>query len=643
MSNPEWNQVFAFSHCKQGRHSVGHCRFGLSESPDIIPSNCTVAPQWIQLYNSRNQRVEAEILLARFSGYQGDEQWNRDASYKGADALPDIRSQLYFTPKLTYLRVNVTQASNLVPKDPFARDPQYYVRVSLGNQTLTTRTSPGRNPMWNQDLMFVAVAPFVEHDLIISVEDRVNSSSFDVVGTGSITCQHYDRRSDDREVTSMGLDLVTCNPQVISRIYMTVCLDEGFSVQHESAFYTSDFRAADSKLWTPKIGVLELGILRASGLMSNAYCVAKYGDKWVRTKKTDGNFNWNEVYRWDVYDPYTVVTLAVFDDRDSMPLGKVRIRLSSLSTGRVYTHSYPLLVIQPNGVKKMGEIDLAVRFTCSSWLKLLRTYSQPLLPKMHYILPLPGSESLRRQAAEIVSMCLARTEPPLKKEVVDYILNLDSHSWSVRRSKVNHSRIVDTLAWSYNFLDEVCTWKSTPKTLFAAFCIFMFIVFPDMVLSFLPLLVFFTGLFFYFYSSDLPPHFDATLSQATRELDPEEFDTYPSSQLRDVVSERYDNLRRLAGEVQTVLGHVSSLVERLFLLFSWRDRRATALFLLFCLVTGAFLIPLWWFTSRYLPLFKVFQLLGTLYVMRPPRFRQRGLSWFFSFFWRLPSRHDDLF
>src|SRR5438046_2521442 len=87
----------------------------------------------------------------------------------------------------------------------------------------------------------------------------------------------------------------------------------------------------------------------------------------------------NEQYTWEVYDPATVLTIGVFDNgqlgersgektsggRDGK-IGKVRIRLSTLETGRVYTHSYPLLILHPSGVKKMGEVHLAIRFSSTS-------------------------------------------------------------------------------------------------------------------------------------------------------------------------------------------------------------------------------------------------------------------------------------
>ncbi|MBA0813499.1 hypothetical protein Gohar_027344, partial [Gossypium harknessii] len=46
----------------------------------------------------------------------------------------------------------------------------------------------------------------------------------------------------------------------------------------------------------------------------DAYYVAKYGTKWVKTRMFVDSFDpkWNEQYSWDVYDPYTVLTMGVF-------------------------------------------------------------------------------------------------------------------------------------------------------------------------------------------------------------------------------------------------------------------------------------------------------------------------------------------
>ncbi|KAJ0810040.1 putative C2 domain, phosphoribosyltransferase, C2 domain superfamily [Helianthus annuus] len=172
---------------------------------------------------------------------------------------------------------------------------------------------------------------------------------------------------------------------------------------------------------------------------TDAYCVAMYGTKWVRTRTVIDSFapKWNEQYTWEVFDPCTVMTIGVFDNfhlqgGDSR-IGKVRIRLSTLETDRVYTHSYPLLVLAPSGVKKMGEIHLVLRFTCSSLLNILHMYSQPCLPKMHYNHPLTFTQSnhMRHHAQQIVSMRLSQIEPPLRKENVDYMLIGVSTMWNL--------------------------------------------------------------------------------------------------------------------------------------------------------------------------------------------------------------------
>ena len=47
-----------------------------------------------------------------------------------------------------------------------------------------------------------------------------------------------------------------------------------------------------------------------------AYCVAKYGPKWVKTRTIIDSLSpkWNEQYTWEVYDPCTVITIVVFDN-----------------------------------------------------------------------------------------------------------------------------------------------------------------------------------------------------------------------------------------------------------------------------------------------------------------------------------------
>ncbi|KAL0337998.1 UNVERIFIED_CONTAM: FT-interacting protein 3 [Sesamum calycinum] len=486
-SNPEWNQVFAFS-------------------KDRIQASVleSLAPQWYRLEDRKNEKAKGELMLAVWMGTQADEAfpeaWHSDAAaVSGADGLANIRSKVYLSPKLWYLRVNVIEAQDLQPSDK-SRFPEVFVKAILGNQALRTRVSMSKsiNPMWNEDLMFVAAEPF-EEPLILSVEDRVAPNKDEVLGRCAVPLQYVDRRLDHKPVSTRWYNLEKHvivegekkkEVKFASKIHMRICLEGGYHVLDESTHYSSDLRPTAKQLWKSSIGVLELGILNAQGLSpmktkdgratTDAYCVAKYGQKWVRTRTIIDSFapKWNEQYTWEVFDPCTVVTIGVFDNchlqggdkagRDSR-IGKVRIRLSTLETDRVYTHSYPLLVLHPSGVKKMGEIHLAVRFTCSSLVNMMHMYSQPLLPKMHYIHPLTVSQldSLRHQATQIVSIRLSRAEPPLRKEVVEYMLDVGSHMWSMRRSKANFFRIMGVLSGLIavgKWFDQICNWKNPITT-----------------------------------------------------------------------------------------------------------------------------------------------------------------------------------
>ena len=679
--NPEWNQVFSFSKDRiqasfveitikdKDLHKddfIGKLVFDLNEIPKRVPPDSPLAPQWYHLEDQKGNKVKGEIMLAIWMGTQADEAfpeaWHSDASAVPSDGLTNTRSKVYLSPRLWYVRVNVIEAQDLVPSEK-ARYPEVFVRVSLGNQIQRTRISPSRsiNPTWNEDLLLVAAEPFEEH-LVLTVEDKLPNKE-EVLGKTVIPFSVIDRRLDSKAVNSRWFHLegeykeVSVGAKFASRIHLRVCLDGGYHVLDESAHYSSDLRPTARQLWRPTIGVLELGILSAQGLQplktkdgrgtNDAYCVAKYGQKWIctRTIIDSSNPKWNEQYHWEVYDPCTVLTIGVFDNccleksnRD-LKIGKVRIRLSTLETDRVYTHSYPLLLLHPTGVKKMGEVQLAVRFTCSSMLNMMQMYSQPLLPKMHYLHPLSVGQldRLRHQATQIMALRLSRAEPPLRREVVEYMLDVDLHMWSIRRSKANFFRIMAVLSGIVSiaqWLNHICQWKNMLTTVLIHLLFLLLVIYPELILPTVFLYLFLIGLWYLRWRPRQPPHMDARLSQAEHvhpdELD-EEFDTFPSSRAPEVVRMRYDRLRSVAGKVQTVVGDLATQGERLQALLSWRDPRATALFVFFCLVAAIMF---------YVVPFQVIVLLSGLYTLRHPRFRNKLPSVPLNFFRRLPARTD---
>ncbi|XP_019450826.1 PREDICTED: FT-interacting protein 1 isoform X2 [Lupinus angustifolius] len=692
--HPIWKQIFAFS--KERLQSnllevtvkdkdigkddfVGRVMFDLTEVPLRVPPDSPLAPQWYRLENKKGWKDSnnGEIVLAVWMGTQADESfpeaWHSDAHNVSHSNLANTRSKVYFTPKLYYLRVQVIEAQDLVPSEK-GRAPEAVVRVQLGNQMRYTGPSPMRgtdSPIWNDELMFVAAEPF-EDFIIVTVEDKVGPSNVEILGREIISVRNVPLKHEtgklpdarwynlrrpsavDEEETEKKKDKFS------SKIHLRIVLEAGYHVLDESTHFSSDLQPSSKHLRKKNIGILELGILSArnllpmkakEGITTDAYCVAKYGNKWVRTRTLLDTLSprWNEQYTWEVHDPCTVVTVGVFDNchvngssesRDQR-IGKVRIRLSTLETDRVYTHYYPLLVLQPNGLKKNGELHLAVRFTCTAWVNMVAQYGRPLLPKMHYVQPIPVRhiDWLRHQAMQIVAARLARAEPPLRREAVEYMLDVDYHMWSLRRSKANFHRIMSLLSGvtgMCKWLNDISTWRNPITTCLVHVLFLILVCYPELIFPTIFLYLFVIGIWNYRFRPRHPPHMDARLSQAETthpdELD-EEFDSFPTTKPSDIVRMRYDRLRSVAGRVQTVSGDLATQGERAQAILSWRDPRATAIFIIFSLIWAIFI---------YVTPFQLVAILVGLYMLRHPRFRSKMPSVPVNFFKRLPSKSDLL-
>lgn len=698
-SNPEWKQVFAFSKEKIQSSQVevfvrdkemvardeyiGKVVFDMHEVPTRVPPDSPLAPQWYRLEDRRGEKkVKGEVMLAVWMGTQADEAfpeaWHSDAASVQGEGVYTIRSKVYVSPKLWYLRVNVIEAQDVEPRDK-SQPPQVFVKAQVGQQVLKTKLCPTKtpNPFWNEDLMFVAAEPF-EEQLVLTVENKIGSKD-EIVGRISIPLTKFEKRLDHRAVNSQwynlesfGFGALEADPRhelkFSTRIHLRVCLEGAYHVLDESTLYISDTRPTARQLWKQPVGILEVGILSAQGLQpmktkdgkstTDAYCVAKYGLKWVRTRTITDSANpkWNEQYMWEVYDPCTVITLGVFDNchlggnekpasgsgaKIDSKIGKVRIRLSTLRMDRIYTNAYPLLVLRSSGLKKMGELQLAVRFTCLSMAHILYQYTQPLLPKMHYQHPFTVNQldSLRYQAMTIVAVRLGRAEPALRKEVVEYMLDVDSHMWSLRRSKANFFRVVSVFSGVISlskWLEEVQKWKNPMTSILVHMLVFILICYPELILPTFFLYMFVIGVWNFRFRPRHPPHMDTKVSWAEAaqpdELD-EEFDTFPTSKAQDVVKMRYDRLRSVAGRIQTVVGDVATQGERFHALINWRDPRASCVFVMLCLVAAV---------ALYVTPFKMVAAVVAIYWLRHPRFRSKLPTAPSNFFRRLPSRADSM-
>ncbi|VAH19485.1 unnamed protein product [Triticum turgidum subsp. durum] len=617
---------------------VGRIGFDLSEVPVRVPPDSPLAPQWYRLDGKRGEKLHrGEIMLSVWLGTQADEAfpeaWHSDAhGAAGPSAVASTRAKVYFSPKLVYLRVAAIGAQDLVPHD--TSRPPFDEPLLV---TVEDRVGPGRDePLGRIMLPLNAAMPRHDH-FGKPVEPRWYSLA---------------RPSDDGEKKE---------GKFASKIQLRMSLDFGYHVLDESTYYSSDLQPSSKHTRKPSIGILEVGVLGARNLIpmkakdgrsTDAYCVAKYGPKWVRTRTIMNTLNpqWNEQYTWEVFDPCTVITVVVFDnsqigskngDARDESIGKVRIRLSTLETDRVYTHFYPLLALKPSGLKKTGELHLAVRFTCTAWVNMMAMYGRPLLPKMHYSQPISVMQLdyLRHQAMQIVSARLSRAEPPLRREVVEYTLDVGSHMFSLRRSKANFYRITSLFcgfASMAKWYDGIRSWRNPITTMLVHMLFLILICYPELILPTIFLYMFMIGLWNYRFRSRHPPHMDTKLSQAEfthpDELD-EEFDTFPSNRPADIVRLRYDRLRSVGGRVQTVVGDLATQGERAHALLSWRDPRATAIFIFLSLVVAIVL---------YVTPFQVLLVITMLYLLRHPRFRSRMPSVPFNFYRRLPAKSDSL-
>lgn len=120
---------------------------------------------------------------------------------------------------------------------------------------------------------------------------------------------------------------------------------------------------------------------------------------------------------------------------------------------------------------------------------------------------------------------------------------------------------------------------------------------------------------------------------ATVEELEEEFDPFPSKFSGDNLKKRYDRLRAISGRVLEMMADLATQGERVQALLSWRDPRATALFVIFCSVAVI---------VTYLVPFRILMFMWVTYVLRPPRFRFDMPAVPQNFLRRMPAKSDGM-
>jgi len=235
---------------------------------------------------------------------------------------------------------------------------------------------------------------------------------------------------------------------------------------------------------------------------------------------------------------------------------------------------------------------------------------------------------------------LMRSDPPLRQEVVQFMLDTEAERWSMRRSKANYYRIMGVLNGVLavmNWFQDICSWKSPVTTVLVHILFLILVWYPELLLPTIFLYMFLIGSWNYRFRSRTPPFMDAKLSQGEYigDLDEleEEFNVVPANRAQEVLKHRYERLRGVSGRIQNALGDLASMGEKLQSLLSWRDPRATAIFIIFCLVAAIVL---------YVTPFQVVAVLLGVYTLRHPRFREPLPPVPLNLFKRLPSQSDRI-
>ncbi|GBG66883.1 hypothetical protein CBR_g72638 [Chara braunii] len=691
--NPKWNQVFAFENVKRTESDgsvtqdfnsetdslevtvwdqdyvthdfLGAVAIPLSKLPTRSPADDPLPPQSYRLGKSNSSGgksrhpIKGEICISAWFGSPDDRAYNEVFQPGKTGGVISTFTNVYWLPQLFYIRISVLKANNLVPPDS-KRIPEVFVKVKLGSlQKVQTRVyKRSFEPEWNEDLLLIGSHP-LDDALELDVFDRVNVSTEEFLGHARIPLSDIPERLDDTEALSRSYVLDKGEKRfarsVTGRIVLRMCIEGGYHVISESPSYPSCSQPSAKSLHKPLIGQLELGIISAklidvpkstvSRSAPDVYCLARYGNKWVRTRNvSDLNPAWNENYIWDVSDVATFLTIGVYDNRASKAmssnrkeaLGKVRIRLSTLKRDETYRSVLPLFAPAGAGYRRMGDLELSVRLVFAvSPATVLKMYFQPALPAMHYYRPIPASAlpALINTGMKLVASRLARGSPALRDEVVYHMLDSDEQKFTFRRMKANAFRIQaffqgDSLGPLKKFMDEVRSWRNLPLTL-GTHSAYVFVLYymKFCVISSLIFCLFSVLLRYRFRTGVLPP-MDSKLSVVEDTMPDDEdieeevdSDTAPEQELAvlqnpyknyKILKSRYELLLDYALLIQSWLGTIASIFEKFSAIMTWQDPRGTFLFLIQLTV----LILLMYYLS-----IKLLLTAAGFYFIRHPRLR----------------------
>jgi hypothetical protein len=357
-------------------------------------------------------------------------------------------------------------------------------------------------------------------------------------------------------------------------------------------------------------------------------------------------------------DPSALLVLAVFSSRFAprlgaaglagrlaaaadapTPLGKLRVRLSTLAAGRPLTAALPLLGERRRGLRAAATATLTLRLDFGSTAARLKAAAAPPLPKEAYYHKLATDSvqsALAAQRRRLVLRWLAGASPPVPRAAAMYVLGSTGEDFFVARFSTNWRRMraaLYALSAAFRNLDRIQSWKSWPLSLTANAAVIGVCYFARAAV---PLLLLRAALGCWRNRGDgptgLPPPMEedpeaaGSDSDAAKELDA----AVPHFM---ILRRKYRALKRVTIRVQGITETLAAQMERGAAACAWDDPLTTGTILATLVVTAVLIALL---GPRHVVCF------GALFVIRHPRLRTPTPPPPAALFARLPTHGDRI-
>nr|QEN96197.1 multiple C2 domain and transmembrane region protein 1b isoform 1 [Danio rerio] len=249
--------------------------------------------------------------------------------------------------------IRLIEGRNLIAMDQNGfSDP--YVKFKLGPQKYKSKTIPKTlNPQWREQFdlhLYDEEGRILE----ISVWDKDIGRRDDFIGQCELELWKLSREKthklelhlEEDKGTLVLLVTLTATATVSISDPSVNLLDDPDQRQHISRRYVSPESPLKSFFNLKDVGILQVKILRAEGLMaadvtgkSDPFCIAELCNDLLQTHTVYKTLNpeWNKVFSFNVKDIHSVLEISVYDedrDRSADFLGKVAIPLLNICSSQ---------------------------------------------------------------------------------------------------------------------------------------------------------------------------------------------------------------------------------------------------------------------------------------------------------------------